>query len=129
MSSLYHPTQILADIQTLLEVRTPFTSSLESLKGLTITWIGDSNNILNEMMVVYPRLGINLQIATPVGYPLDPEIVNRAEQGLREEGGGGKIIHTHVVADAIKDADVVTTDTWFVASSTCIRHGENNSRR
>ena len=64
LSHLYHPTQILADIQTLLEVRTPFSDSLSSLSGLTISWIGDSNNILNEMIVTYPRLGINLQIAT-----------------------------------------------------------------
>lgn len=96
-------------------MRTPFDASLKSLEGLTVAWIGDSNNILNEMMVTYPRLGMTLKIATPVGYPLDAEIVERAESGLREEGGGGKIVHTHHVLEALEGADVVVTDTWFVS--------------
>ena len=113
LSSLYHPTQILADIQTLLEAKST-TTALSSLKGLTISWVGDSNNILNEMIVTYPRLGINLQIATPVGYALDPIIMERARKGLEEEGGAGKITHTHSPEEAVKGADVVTTDTWCV---------------
>lgn len=116
LSHLYHPTQILADIQTLLEVRSPFSTSLSSLSGLTISWIGDSNNILNEMIVTYPRLGINLQIATPKGYELDPEVMERARLGLEKEGGTGKIFHTHSPEEAVQGADVVTTDTWSVPS-------------
>ncbi|GAA5935053.1 ornithine carbamoyltransferase [Sporobolomyces koalae] len=113
LSHLYHPTQILADLQALLEVRQPFTTDLASLKGLTIAWVGDSNNILNEMMVTYPRLGVNLQIATPKGYDLDQEVLDRANEGIKKEGGTGKIIHTHSPEEAVKNADVVTTDTWI----------------
>ncbi|GAA5826527.1 hypothetical protein JCM11251_002412 [Rhodosporidiobolus azoricus] len=113
LSHLYHPTQILADLQTLLEIRTPFTDDLSSLEGLTISWVGDSNNILNEMMVVYPRLGVNLQIATPKGYDLDAEVLERANAGIKAEGGKGKIIHTHSPEEAVKGAHVVTTDTWI----------------
>ncbi|GAA6032675.1 hypothetical protein JCM8097_004874 [Rhodosporidiobolus ruineniae] len=113
LSHLYHPTQILADLQTLLELRTPFTTDLSSLEGLTIAWVGDSNNILNEMMVVYPRLGVNLQIATPKGYDLDQEVLDRANAGIKAEGGKGKIIHTHSPEEAVKGAHVVTTDTWI----------------
>ena len=112
LSHLYHPTQILADLQALLEVRQPFTTDLSSLKGLTISWVGDSNNILNEMMVTYPRMGINLQIATPKGYDLDQEVLDRANAGIKAEGGTGKITHSHSPEDAVKNADVVTTDTW-----------------
>lgn len=115
LSHLYHPTQILADLQTLLEVRAPYSPELSSLKGLTVAWVGDSNNILNEMIVTYPRLGINLQIATPEGYPLDKEVVERAEKALKTEGGEGKIIHTHSPEEAVKGAHVITTDTWCVA--------------
>ncbi|GAA5897812.1 ornithine carbamoyltransferase [Sporobolomyces salmoneus] len=113
LSHLYHPTQILADLQALLEVRQPFTTDLASLKGLTVAWVGDSNNILNEMMVVYPRLGVNLQIATPKGYELDQEVLDRANEGIKKEGGTGKIIHTNSPEEAVKNADVVTTDTWI----------------
>ncbi|CEQ42275.1 SPOSA6832_04065 [Sporobolomyces salmonicolor] len=113
LSHLYHPTQILADLQALLELRQPFTTDLSSLQGLTISWVGDSNNILNEMMVTYPRLGVNLQIATPKGYDLDQEVLDRANEGIKQEGGTGKIIHTHSPEEAVKGADVVTTDTWI----------------
>lgn len=114
LSHLYHPTQILADIQALLELHPvgEFTTDLASLKGRTIAWIGDSNNILNEMMVVYPRLGVNLQIATPKGYDLDPAILARVEEGLAKEGGEGKIVYTNDPLEAVKGADVITTDTW-----------------
>lgn len=117
LSSLYHPTQILADLQTLLEVRSPFSPSLKSLQGMTIAWIGDSNNILNEMMVTYPRMGVTLQIATPEGYTLDEGVVQRAQEGIAAEGSTGRIIHTHSPEEALQGADVVTTDTWFVPRS------------
>lgn len=115
LSHLYHPLQILADLQTLVELRTPFTTDLSSLEGVTIAWVGDSNNILNEMMVTYPRLGVNLQIATPEGYPLMQEALDRANEGLAKEGGKGKIIHTHDPKEAVKGASVITTDTWCVS--------------
>lgn len=114
LSHLYHPTQILADLQALLELHGPYSPYLSSLSGLTVAWVGDSNNILNEMMVTYPRLGINLQIATPKGYDLDAEVLARANAALEKEGGGGKIIHTHSPEEAVKGSDVITTDTWCV---------------
>lgn len=114
LSSLYHPTQILADLQTLLELHGSFSTYLTSLSGLTVAWVGDSNNILNEMLVTYPRLGINLHIATPKGYDLDPVVMARVKAGLDKEGGGGKIFHTHDPKQAVAGADVITTDTWFV---------------
>lgn len=110
LSHLYHPTQILADIQTLLEhyAGGDDSSSITSLKGRTIAWVGDSNNILNEMMVVYPRLGATLQIATPKGYDLDADVLAR----VKEAGVVDKIVHTHSPEEAVKGADVITTDTW-----------------
>ncbi|SCV69671.1 BQ2448_1065 [Microbotryum intermedium] len=115
LSHLYHPTQILADLQTLLELHGPFSPYLSSLSGLTVAWIGDSNNILNEMMVTYPRLGINLQIATPKGYELEAEVLARVKSGLEGSvsGGHGKLVHTHSPEEALKNADVVVTDTWI----------------
>ncbi|POV96954.1 hypothetical protein PSTT_15327 [Puccinia striiformis] len=116
LSSLYHPTQILADLVTLLESCFPHSRHLSSLSGLNVTWIGDSNNILNDMIVAYPRLGINLKIATPTGYPLDQRVLDRMELGAKEEESchrGGKLVHVHDPLVAVQDADIIVTDTWI----------------
>ena len=114
LSSLYHPTQILADLLTLIETYSnPFVPpSLSSLRGITIAWIGDSNNVLNDMMLSLPRLGINLQIATPSGYALDEQVIQASQACIKAEGGDGLISHTHDPLEALRNADVVVTDTW-----------------
>ena len=113
LSDKYHPTQILADLQTLLELHGPFSPYLSSLSGLTVAWVGDSNNILNEMLVTYPRIGINLQIATPKGYELDGEVLSRAKEGIEREAATGLILHSNSPEEAVKGADVIVTDTWI----------------
>lgn len=116
LSSLYHPTQILADLVTLLEAFFPHSRNLSSLNGLNVTWIGDSNNILNDMIVTYPRLGINLKVATPFGYKLEEKVLDRMRLGIeidQESHRGGKFIHVNDPISALQDADVVVTDTWI----------------
>ncbi|EFP86171.1 ornithine carbamoyltransferase [Puccinia graminis f. sp. tritici] len=116
LSSLYHPTQILADLVTLLESFFPHSRFLSSLNGLNVTWIGDANNILNDMIVTYPRLGINLKIATPQGYSLDQRVLDRMELGLQDQKNllpDGKLVHVHDPLAAVQDADVIVTDTWI----------------
>lgn len=68
------------------------------------------------MMVTYPRLGVELRIATPKGYDLDSEILGRANELVRSEGGTGRIVYTNDPVEAVTGADVVTTDTWSVFS-------------
>ncbi|KAM5290551.1 ornithine transcarbamylase, mitochondrial isoform 2-T2 [Glossophaga mutica] len=58
LSDLYHPIQILADYLTLQE-------HYGSLKGLTLSWIGDGNNILHSIMMSAAKFGMHLQAATP----------------------------------------------------------------
>ncbi|XP_051937549.1 ornithine transcarbamylase, mitochondrial isoform X3 [Hippocampus zosterae] len=58
LSDLYHPIQILADLLTLQE-------HYGSLAGLTVSWIGDGNNVLHSFMMAAPKLGVNLKVATP----------------------------------------------------------------
>jgi ornithine carbamoyltransferase len=117
LSDLYHPTQILADLLTLIETYSnPFVApSLSSLSGLKIAWIGDSNNILNDMLLSFPRLNIDLSIATPKGYGLDQSVLDLSATCTKAEGGKGKISHTHDPLEAVSDADVVVTDTWCAA--------------
>ncbi|KAG8797800.1 ornithine carbamoyltransferase [Serendipita sp. 399] len=75
LSSLWHPTQILADLLTLHEEPSfqaePAENAVGShaqlapLKPLVISYIGDSTNVLHDMLVTFPRLGLKLQVATP----------------------------------------------------------------
>ena len=101
LSDLYHPTQILADILTLHEHYEPgFSATLDgiaegsgdlpvntlwrelkeynplaSLAGKKAAWVGDTNNISNELLVVLPRLGMDFAIASPKGYDqVDPRV-------------------------------------------------------
>lgn len=96
MSDLYHPTQILADLLTLHEHYHPFTlprptgnasnieamafveehaNPLKSLEGKKLAWVGDTNNITNELLVTVPRMGAHLAIASPKGYDkVDPRV-------------------------------------------------------
>ncbi|KZT30326.1 OTCace-domain-containing protein [Neolentinus lepideus HHB14362 ss-1] len=131
LSSLWHPTQILADLLTLhdhahLFNPTPPSSSskpyvdLAPLPPLTIAWLGDSTNVLHDMLVTYPRLGHHLRVATPAkeAYQCPKPIRERVESlGLsigEEEGKGpGHIVWTEDPRVAVKGADVVVTDTWI----------------
>ena len=118
LSHLYHPTQILADLLTMIETySSPLNSfSINDLRGLNVAWIGDSNNILNDMIVSFGRLGINLNIATPKGYELDQLVMETREKGLAAENGKGKLLHVNDPEEAVKNADIVVTDTWSVLS-------------
>jgi ornithine carbamoyltransferase len=69
------------------------------------------------MIVTYPRLGINLKIATPQGYSLDQRVLQRMQLGLQDQKNflpDGKLIHVHDPLVAVQDADVIVTDTWSV---------------
>ncbi len=93
----YHPCQILADIFTYIEHR-------GSIKGKTVAWIGDSNNVCNTWMQAAKILDFNLHVSTPPGYEVEPE-----------RGESFESMHLECFADphdAAKDADLLTTDVW-----------------
>ncbi|TRM66630.1 ornithine carbamoyltransferase 1 [Schizophyllum amplum] len=144
LSSMWHPTQILADLLTLHEHATDFapeptdpfaaapaeknkTSSLgskrnvlPSLRPLTIAYVGDPNNILNDMLVSYPRLGHRIRIGAPAKYAepyFSDAASEQAEVMKRVEAlgcnGDGMLTWTSDPREAVKGADVVVTDTWI----------------
>ena len=116
LTDMYHPTQILADIQTMHSAfGASGTHSSEmtagSLRGLKVAWIGDTNNVLHSMLVTLPRLGIHLHVATPNGYTLNPRVHARMHQVLSTHELA-LVKWTHVPEEAVQDVDVVVTDTW-----------------
>ncbi|NLT29311.1 MAG: ornithine carbamoyltransferase [Propionibacterium sp.] len=100
----YHPCQILADLQTIIEHKgTP--------AGLTIAYLGDgANNMANSYLLGCATAGMHVRIGAPEGYQPAPEVVARAER-IAAETGGSVLITDDPVA-AVTGADVVTTDTW-----------------
>ncbi|HTQ11820.1 MAG TPA: ornithine carbamoyltransferase [Fimbriimonadaceae bacterium] len=88
-----HPCQALADLQTIEEV---FGS-----KKLKIAWVGDGNNVANSLAVAAARLGHDVILCTPPGYEADD--VAYKEPGVEQ---------VYLPQVAVKDADVVVTDTW-----------------
>ncbi|KAI6079516.1 Ornithine carbamoyltransferase, mitochondrial [Aix galericulata] len=104
LSDLYHPLQILADYLTLQE-------HYGGLKGLTITWIGDGNNVLHSIMTSAAKLGMHLHIATPKGFEPDLRIMKITEQYSKEYGT--KLLLTTDPLEAANGANVLVTDTWI----------------
>ncbi|EDO44662.1 predicted protein [Nematostella vectensis] len=103
LSDLYHPLQILADLQTLQE-------HFGSLYNHTVAWVGDGNNILHSFLMAAPKMGMKLQIATPKGYDPDPEILKDAMEFAKEFKTTIEL--TRDPREACEKADVVVTDTW-----------------
>jgi len=91
-----HPCQLLADMQTYFEYR-------GDIRGKTVTWIGDGNNMCHSYIHASTVLDFNLNIASPVGYEPEPSIVNAAGDRIR--------FFTSALA-AARDADLVVTDVW-----------------
>lgn len=121
LSSRFHPTQILADLLTMLETMSEPGAPLKplsALSGLKVSWVGDSNNILNDMLVTYPRLGMDLSVAAPKGdaYAPDQVVFDLMNKGLAAEKSDkpqGAVEWIHDPYQAVRDADYIVTDTWI----------------
>lgn len=103
LSEVYHPLQALADFLTLQE-------HFKSLKGLTLAWVGDGNNIIHSLMMAAPKLGVSVRCATPKGYECDPTVHQDAVDLASKHCTS--LYCTTDPYDACKDADVLVTDTW-----------------
>lgn len=105
LSDDWHPCQILADLLTIREHR-------GQLAGLKIAYVGDaSNNMANSYLVGCAMAGMNVSVAGPAGYLPAAHVVSRAE--AIAESTGGSVAVFGDAALAMKDADVVVTDTWI----------------
>lgn len=80
------------------------------LKGKTLSWVGDGNNVLHDLMIGSIKMGMNVKVATPAGYNPDPTIYSTAEQLAKEHGV--TLQRTTDPKVAVAGSDVVVTDTW-----------------
>ena len=101
LSNLYHPCQALADLMTLKE-------KFNELKGLSIAYIGDGNNVLHSLLLIAPKLGINVHYSCPEGAEPDEGVLKLSKS---EKSNG--LINAYVTpAEAVKGCDAVYTDVW-----------------
>lgn len=101
LTDQYHPCQVLADLLTVVE-----ETNCKDFGKLRVSWLGDGNNMTHSWVVAAAKLGFTLKIATPQGREPDAAIVKRA----RDEGANIEVGQDPMAA--IKDSDVVNTDTW-----------------
>ena len=97
LTNEYHPCQILADVFTFIEQR-------GSIRGRTVAWIGDSNNLCNTWLQAASLMDFRVHVSTPPGYEIEPERL-----------GGVNAERVRVFDDpmqAARGADLVTTDVW-----------------
>jgi len=99
LTDLYHPCQVLADCQTLVEHKS-------KLDGLKITFIGDGNNMVHSWLEAAALVPFSFTLACPKGYEPDADILTEAR------AAGGDITVTQSVPDAVSGADAIYTDVW-----------------
>ena len=97
LTNEYHPCQVLADIFTFVEQRGP-------IRGKTVAWIGDSNNVCNTWLQAAEVLDFNVHVSTPPGYEVEPERAGLYGTDHYEE--------FRDPMQAAKGAHLVTTDVW-----------------
>ena len=104
LSDSYHPCQILADFMTIKEHK-------KNLKKIKIAWIGDGNNVCNSLILGCAKLKIQLSVAVPDGYEPEFDIV--------KIGKDAEVLEVFDNPEAaVKDADVVMTDTFVSIHNT-----------
>lgn len=102
LTDLEHPCQILADLLTIQE-------EFGDLKGLTLTYLGDGNNVAHSLLLGCAMAGMNIHIASPEGYTPDPAIVAQAKAIATH---GAQVMITQDPDVAVQGAQVLYTDVW-----------------
>jgi ornithine carbamoyltransferase len=104
LSDFSHPCQALADFLTMREVK-------GALKGMRLAYVGDGNNVANSLILAAALLGVRMVVAAPPGHEPPPDVIDWARCHETEPGIACAV--TAVPEDAVRDADVVYTDTWI----------------
>jgi len=114
LTDFSHPCQALADLYTLREV-------FGSLRGRTLAWVGDANNVARSLALACGKMGLKFRMATPVKY----QFGQQARQWIREQVPELDIEVTTDPAAAVASADAVYTDVWTSMG----QEAERNIRR
>src|SRR5690606_7373761 len=97
LTNEFHPCQILADIFTYIELR-------GDIRGKTVAWIGDANNMAHTWLQAAELLGFTLHVSGPKGHQLEPKRIGQVDSSVLREFDDPM--------EATKGAHLVTTDVW-----------------
>jgi ornithine carbamoyltransferase len=103
LSDLHHPCQALADIFTVKEKR-------GLLKGLTLTYVGDGNNVCHSLLQITTLMGMHMRVAAPKGFAPQKDVLNEAQALAKMTGSS--IVVTQDPKEAARGTDVLYTDVW-----------------
>jgi len=103
LSDFSHPCQALADFFTIKE-------KLNSLKSVTLAYVGDGNNVCNSLILAAAKCGMRINVATPVGFEPAKKVVNDAIEVAKNTGA--LITVSNDPFSSVKSANVVYTDVW-----------------
>jgi ornithine carbamoyltransferase len=115
LSDLAHPCQALADAMTMMD------EFGRDLRGKTLAFVGDGNNVARSLAAICGRLGVRFVIASPPGYELDAQSLARLKADLPDL----RLESVRDPAEAVREADAVYTDTWVSMG----QEGEKAKRR
>ena len=102
LSDLEHPCQVLADLMTIQE-------AFGSLSGLTMTYLGDGNNVAHSLILAGSMMGMHVRVATPKGFEPDGKIVEKAQM-IATNGSDVTLLNDPV--EAVTNAQILYTDVW-----------------
>lgn len=103
LSDLYHPCQGLTDLFSIYE-------KFHTFKGLTVSYVGDGNNVCNSLMIGCAKVGMTIHIATPAGYEPDEKVVQLTKKLATENGS--KVLLTNSPQEAVRGTQVIYADVW-----------------
>jgi len=102
LTDTYHPVQLLADYMTMVEYGIN--------EDAIVAYVGDGNNMTNSWLMLCAKMGFELRIATPKGYEVDGNVLEDALTMAKTSGAVIKVMNDP--KEAIRNATIVTTDTW-----------------
>lgn len=103
LSDLHHPCQAVADLYTVWE-------KFGTLEGLKVAYVGDGNNVCNSLLIGCSKLGIDVSVACPQGYEPYNNVQKMAKTNVQDSGSKVEILREP--SEAVKNADVIYTDTF-----------------
>ena len=104
LSDKHHPCQAAADLMTILE-------HFPERENLKVSWVGDGNNVLHDLMLACAMLGIDCVWAVPKGYEPDTDVVDRAREIAK--GTGAELVETNSPREACDNASIIYTDVFI----------------
>ncbi|MBF0478187.1 MAG: ornithine carbamoyltransferase [Candidatus Omnitrophica bacterium] len=103
LCDMYHPCQALTDLFSVME-------KFPKLTDVTVSYIGDGNNVCHSLLMCCAKIGVDIKIATPAGYEPNVNVIMAAKAVAKENGSD--IVITHSPIEGVKDVDVIYSDVW-----------------